>query len=167
MQSAGIVSTPSATFTRPADVIAYAFGDLVANNTAAGSVSPLALAVSRDEGAYRGVIIPRCRLSKSGTGVTSAAFRVHLFSVQPTVTNGDNGAFLPNSAASYLGYMDVSSMQAFSDGAVGIGTTPTGDAILARPANGSMKLYALIEARGAYTPASGETFALTLEGIQD
>src|SRR5688572_29350805 len=36
----------SATFNRPADTTAYSIGDLVANNTAAGSVTPLSFTVT-------------------------------------------------------------------------------------------------------------------------
>jgi hypothetical protein len=164
-ESAGLVFTPSETVTRPADVTAYASGDLVANSTVAGTVTPMSFKVARD--AKRGVVVPRCRISKSGTNVTNAAFRLHLYAESSTPANGDNGAFSTNKAGKYLGYLDVASMQAFSDGAAGIGVPGQGSAMLMQPVAGSLVLYGLLEARGAYTPASAEVFTVTLEAIQD
>lgn len=151
-------------FTRPADTTAYASGDLVANSTAAGSVVPLVFDVGRET--KKGVIITKARVRKSGTGVTGAAFYLHLYRRQPTVTNGDNGAFLSNEADDYLGCFSIASMMAFSDGAAGNGAALVGSCMLAKPVVGNT-LYGLLEARGAYTPANGETFDVGLELMQD
>ena len=148
----------AAAFTRPADTTAYASGDLVANSTTAGSVVPITLS---DVAAGPGLpaIIKRIRLVKSAASVTNAAFRVHLFTVAPTVTSGDNAAIvIATGAASYLGQIDVASMQTFTDGGAGHASAD----IVTK----AQTLYALLEARGAYTPASGETFTLTLEVAQ-
>jgi hypothetical protein len=146
----------SASVTRPADTTAYASGDLVANSTTAGSVVALTFAgLNIPNGPAQ---IRRVRLAKSGTSITNAAFRVHLFSVLAiTAANGDNGALSVNKAANYLGSVDVTVGQAFTDGAFGSATTE----INAATATGS--LFGLIEARGAYTPASAEVFTVTLE----
>lgn len=154
----------AAQMTRPADITAYASGDLVANDTVAGGVAPLSFGVGAD--IRRGVTITRVRLRKSSNVTTGAVFRVHLFRRPPTVTNGDNGAFMPNEADDYLGFMDVESMQGFSDGAVGLGAPGVGQTVTFRPAI-RHDVYALLEARGAYTPTSGETFDVTLEGYAD
>ena len=160
----GNTLNPVATVTRPADTTAYASGDLVANSTTALSVTPMSFTVSASSGG--GTSIFKMRMSKTGTGVTNAAFRLHLFGVSPTVTNGDNGAFLPSQAANYLGALDVPSMTAFSDGAVGNGFPMIGSAILYKPSSGTV-IYGLLEARGAYTPASAEVFTCTLEVLPD
>lgn len=152
--------TASATFTRPADVTAYASGDLMANSTTAGSVTPLSFTPVRASG--RGVQINRARVSKTGTGVSGAVLRVHLYEASPTVANGDNGAFSTSQAATYLGYFDVTAMTAFTDGAAGLGSLGTG----AQASTTATTIYALLEARGAYTPASGEVFTVTLEFMQ-
>lgn len=158
--AAGFGAVASASFSRPADTTAYASGDLVANSTTAGSVVPVSLlnAVREEGGVSR---IERVRLRKTGTSITNASFRVHLFSAAPTVTNGDNGAFL-SILANYIGAFDVVIDRAFSDGAAGAGLPVNGAAATFTIPSGTT-LYALIEARGAYTPVSGETFTVIAE----
>lgn len=160
----GTTLTPSATFTRPSDTTQYAVGDLVANSTTAGSVTALALTCARTAAGY--FTITKVRLRKSGTSVTNAAFRVHLYLSAPTASNGDNGAYLTNNVANYLGAFDVNSMMAFSDGAAGNGAAMTSNQATGKLPSG-LTCHALIEARAAYTPASGETFTVTLESIPD
>ncbi len=152
------------TFTRPADTTAYAVGDLVANNVTAGSVTPLTLQVARANDTY--VTIPRLRLKKSGTSLTNAQFRVHLYKALPTLTNGDNGAWL-TTESTYIGSVDITMDKAFSDGAKGFGVPSVGSAFIADPSTGTRNIYALIEARAAYTPASAESFTLTAEVLRD
>lgn len=143
-------------FNRPADTTAYASGDLVANSTTAGSVLPLTLEVARAAGGNQ--LVRRVRMRKSGTGITNAAFRVHFYAALPTVTNGDNGVWLSAGSANYLGFADVTIDKAFSDGAVGV-AAPAADVLF----NGGTGLFALVEARGAYTPVSGETIAVDVD----
>jgi hypothetical protein len=149
-----IVSAP--TFTRPADTTAYASGDLVANSTTAGSVVPLAFTASQVANSSHQV--RRVRIVKSGTSVTNASFRLHLYNASPTPANGDNGAWSTSQAANYLGAIDVTVDKAFTDGAAGQATTEI---------NARGTVYGLLEARGAYTPASAETFTVRLELMQD
>lgn len=149
------MTSVSASFTRPADVTAYASGDLAANSTTAGSVAALTFSdVARGEATHSRV--RRVRISKSGTGVANASFRLHLYTTLTiTCANGDNGAFSTDQAGAYLGSIDVTVGQAFTDGAQGAATTEI---------NGkSRNLYGLLEVRGAYTPASAEVFTVTLE----
>jgi hypothetical protein len=145
----------SAKITRPADTTAYASGDLIANSTTAGSVTPFNLGNPQFSGG--GVCrIKRIRCSKSGASVTNFAPRVHLFTAAPTVGAGDNAALaIATGAASYLGQVDLAAAQACTDGSVAYGT-------LDLMADGSA-LYALLEARGAYTPANAETFTIIAE----
>lgn len=153
----------TATFARPADTTAYASGDLVANSTTAGSVSALTFTnIGRIAGA--GGMIRRARVKKSGGNITNASFRLHLYSATPaTITNGDNGVWLTDGAANYLGSIDVTCDKAFSDGAAGNGVPAVGSEINFT----SQTIYGLIEARGAYTPANAETFDVSLEVIQN
>ena len=144
-----------ATTTRPANTTAYAAGQLLANSTTAGSVTyPTIAAASANDVA--GTIL-RVRLKKSGTTLTNGIFRVHLYSALPSVTNGDGGTWLTTTAG-YAGSFDVTMSQAFSDGAVGVGTSVAGYGVAFTPAAGTQNLYYLIEVRAAYTPASGEVF---------
>jgi lysophospholipase L1-like esterase len=138
---------------RPSNTTAYDIGDLIADTTTAGDVLPMVLCVPFDHQ------IRRIRLAKSGTSLTNASFRVHLYGDAPTVTNGDNGAFQTDKASYYIGYADITMVQAFSDGACGW--------VAFSPAMGQTActggLFALIEARAAYTPASEEKFTLAVE----
>jgi hypothetical protein len=150
------------TLTRPADTTAYAFGDLVANSTTAGSVTPGTIAAaSGNDVAGR---IKSARLITSSTSISSAMFRLHLFNSLPTVTNGDNGVWLPTKAG-YLGSFDITVDRQFSDGAVGLGYPTLGDSLAFTPVTGGVNLYYLLEARGAYTPTSAGTFIPVLEVI--
>jgi len=151
------INNVSAAFTRPSDTTAYTSGDLVANSTTAGSVTPMSIALP---GRTRATI-KRIRLLKSGTTATNGAFRVHFYGASPTVANGDNGAWSSNKAANYFGSIDVT-VVAFSDGCAAAGAATAGAEIQAVLTSGST-VYCLLEARGAYTPDSAEIFTLTVE----
>jgi hypothetical protein len=155
-----VVTIASANFTRPADTTAYAVGDLVANSVTAGSVVPMQLAVARLADALAET--SRIRLKKSGAVLTNAQFRVHLYRNSPTIANGDNGAW-STTESGYVGFLDVTIDKAFTDGAKGIGTVGAGNEILLQPALGTQNVFALLEARAAYTPASAEVFTLEVE----
>lgn len=159
----------SNTITRPADTTAYAVGDLVANSTTAGSVTPFSFAsvsdptISSNTDGSAMVRIDRVRFQTNNTSLTNASFRVHFYRASPTVTNGDNGAWL-TAITSYVGAFDMTLDRAFSDGAQGSGVPLVGSGtVITLPAT---TLYALVEARGAYTPASGQTFNLVIEGYR-
>lgn len=160
----GALTRASANFTRPADATAYASGDLVANSTTAGSVTPLTLTCGRgSSGSAATGLIRRIKIHKTNTGVTNSNFRVHLYSASPTCTNGDNGAWLTTQAAGYLGAFDVTVDRAFSDGAAGVGVPVAGNDV----AFTAQTVYGLIEARGAYTPGNAEVFTVTAEVLQN
>lgn len=155
----------SASFTRPADTTAYASGDLVANSTTAGSVVPLKFGLN--SGASfpysNNGLIHRIKARKTSTTTTSASFRLHLFKSAPTVANGDNGAASFTGSANYLGYVDTdmsSASTVFTDGLASFAVPDTDIGF-----NVSGPLYGLVEARAAYTPASGETFTFTIDVI--
>lgn len=160
----GHTTLASANFTRPADTTAYASGDLVANSTTAGSVTPMQFTVARV--AAGSGMIRRARLRKSGTSVTSASFRLHLYRASPTPANGDNAAWSTDQVANYLGSIDVTCDRAFTDGASGNGVPNTGSEINFKLSSGQV-VYGLCEARAAYTPASGETLTWELEVLQN
>lgn len=158
------------TFTRPNDTTAYASGDLVANSTTAGSVTALAFLFDRVNMA--GAMVRRATLLKSNNGVTSAAFRLHLFSAVPTFTSaGDNSAIssVVQGNANYLGALDITGMTGLQDGANGNGIPLAGTEIIWQPNTGGVDalnrvtLYGVLEARGAYAPAAQETFSVALD----
>ncbi len=162
------VGNNSASFTRPANTTAYAAGQLVANSTAAGSVVPLAVPVYGQSG-FITFRLTRVRLLKSGTTSTNANFTVHLYTQSPTVANGDGGAFSTNQAATWIGAVNISSMQAFTDGCAGIGSFAAGSEAFIKATNvtgqSQQFIYALLQAQAAYTPGNGEVFTLTLEEV--
>ena len=157
-------TTPSNSFTRPADTTAYASGDLVANSTTAANVVPLTFTTSKLVG--QGTIT-RLRFHKSGNVATNASFTVHIFSADPGVpTNGDNGAFAIASAANHIGSVDCDLTTGALSGTAGLSkqfaiTNGITFDLTASPKE--RRLYALIRAAAAYTPASAEVFTVTLE----
>lgn len=156
----GLITTPSASFTRPADTTAYALGDLVANSTTAGSVAPLTFSPVVSNGAG---MIRRVRLNKSTNTTTNATFRIHFYTQSPTVSNGDNGAWL-TPVAGYIGSVDVTISKAFSDpSAQDVGVPTNGNELNFALTGTNTTIYALIEARAAYTPGSAEVFTVIPE----
>lgn len=158
--------------TRPADTLIYAAGDLIANSTTAGLVVPIEL-VGAARGAGEAIRIERVRLRKSGSSLTAASFRVHLFRSLPTVSVGDNGVFDASNVlaladiAGYVGTIDVTMDKAAAIGARGVGVPSSGSGITCEAAGTSGhegSLYALIEARGTYQGTSAESFTVTIEG---
>jgi hypothetical protein len=151
--------------TRPADTTAYASGDLVANSTTAGSVTPLQFTVSTVAGSATEPVygvVQRVRLRFNDETVTNAQFRVHFYTSSPTPVNGDNGAWKTNAHADYAGSVDVTVDKVFTSNAVGVSAA----AAVPFKLTGGTVLYALLEARAAYTPTSGEVFNVTVEGIR-
>lgn len=166
-QVGGETITPSANFTRPSDTVQYASGDLIANSVTAGSVTALSWSAARTSaGSF---LVRGIRLRKSGTSLTAASFRVHLFSETPTITTtGDNGVFstVVSGIANYLGAFDTTMDVAMSDGAWGICVASGGSDRTIKLASGQT-IYGLIEAKDVYTPVSGEIFTAVLEVLQD
>ncbi len=158
----GLMATviPSQSLTRPANVVTYASGQLVANNTVAGSVTPFAF-LNATKAAGSTSRMERVRMRKTGTGLTNAYFRAHFYGRAPVPVNGDGAAWL-TSIADYLGAFDLTVDRAFTDGAEGAGVPKDGNA-LEFTLNGGTTLYGLLEARGAYPPVSLESFMLFAE----
>jgi hypothetical protein len=148
----------SASFTRPNDTTEYADGDLVANSTTAGSVTPMTFKIPYG----RGLKLYRVELLKSGATNTNAKFKVHVYRDSPTCANGDNGAW----STTVSGYQGVTAIDmtavAFSDDGLGYGYPSTVPHLVY--ADADQKLYALLAANAAYTPAAQEVFTLRLIG---
>lgn len=164
-QVGGDTAIATGSFVRPADTIVYAPGDLVANTVAPATVAAVELTVARKQAGTGRIARARLTRSKPEGGM----FRLHLYRTAPTVhaTSGDNAAFLTDGAIGYLGAFDITVDRVFSDGAKGFGVPTVGAFIAFEAGAGSQRLYALVEARSAVTPASGETFTITLEVDRD
>lgn len=152
----------AASFTRPNDTTAYASGDLVANSTTNTEVTPMTFNV----GAGVAFKIWRAELLRSDTDVANASFRLHLYNDLPTVSNGDNSAWL-SIEAGYQGFIDiVGTSPAFSDDAKAHGVYVNNSvfAPMLIAMDGDAKIYGLLEARGAYQGAALESFTVSLVG---
>jgi hypothetical protein len=153
----------SQTITRPDNTTAYASGDLVANSATAASVTPFAFDVTEGGNPQISVRVDRVRLRKSTTSTTNAAFRVHFYDQAPGApTNGDNGAIVA-ATIGHRGYVDVTVDIAGTTGSVGHGV-PSSAPILIETKAGV--IYALLEARGAYTPGAQEGFTLQCDAYK-
>jgi hypothetical protein len=160
----GVMANPAGSTTLPNSVTTYAVGDLVANSATAGSVVPISISASRI--AAGSFMLRRAKLAKSGSVLTNASFRIHLWTASPTVTNGDDGAFLPSGVADYRGAFDVTIDRAFSDGAAGFGLPVVGFDMNTKLASGSA-VFVLLEARAAYTRVAAEVFTVSFDDLQD
>jgi hypothetical protein len=156
-------ATVSANFTRPADTTAYASGDLVANSTVAGSVTPMSFATAARYSTGSGQLLG-VRLKKSTNTTTNASFRLHLYAASPTCTNGDNGVWL-TSQSSYIGSIDLdasgSNGRVFSDPAAEVVAGPAVILPVIYTATATT-IYGLIESRAAYSPGNAEVFTVEL-----
>lgn len=166
--SADTIVTPSANFTRPANTTAYAAGNLVANSTTAGSVTPMSWTAARvNAGNF---YVRRFRMTLSSKSITNTSFRLHLFTVTPaTITNGDGGAFNVTTANEFctmdalVSATDPLNWEAGADVSIGYGVPGKGNECNAVAAGGTTTVFGLLEARAAYTPASGETITVIPE----
>ena len=148
-------------FTRPADTTAYAVGDAV--GPAAGN-SSFALPVSRDTTNGDGGYIQGVRLSASVATIANASFRLYFFTQQPSGDVADNAVFAMSFADSqiYIGEINLPTM-ALTTGGGGIAfikDASTRVGYFLPP--GQASIWTLITAQGAYVPASGQQFFLSL-----
>lgn len=163
-----LVKSNVITFTRPNDSTQYAAGDLVANNTAAASVTNRLFVFNRCKGPIR---IRKWIIDKTDNDTTAAAFLLLLYSVAPTYTSaGDNSGIATVLVAStgYVGTMSVTMSSGSTTNAFGQGVPVVGDYITWYPqwddAGGTATLYGVMVANGTYTPAAQGIYTMQLEG---
>jgi hypothetical protein len=180
-----------ATFSRPADTTAYAAGataapgnagDLIANSTTAGSVTPLKFRVARSTGQNGGIAYIRgARMFRTGGGLATGqhniagAIRLHLFNTnnRVSVAGGDNAAFNASPVSSWMGYIDLVAIACApglrTSGAVSTqvywgSPARTGEMLVNLSAT-QVSIQGLLETRIAFTPISGEIFTVQIEGF--
>jgi hypothetical protein len=166
------VTVHTVSFARPADTTAYTANDLVAGSTSVAATNSPIIADAVYDGAD-GFRLDRVRLYKSGTSLTNASFRVHIFNALPVWSVGDNGAggainaLAVSDMASHVGFVDITMDRASATaGAYGM-ANPSSGAITVKPSViTSTAIYVAVQALAAYTPASAETFTVALEGIR-
>lgn len=152
----------SASFTRPANTTPYVIGQLVANNTTAGSVVPLTFNLGY--GQFFKIFQAGVKFNSSTN--TNGKFNLHLYAASPTNTNGDGGNWL-TTESSYQGFIPIDcTTSAFSDNSKGVGifTSSSLWAPVYIVADTNYKIYGLLAATAAYTPTSGEVFTVNLRG---
>lgn len=137
-----------ASFTRPTNTTGYALGDAVSNSDSA--TTPLEFAGVSKSGYITKVAV------QTDQATFSTPLRVHFFTAAPTAAN-DNAAFTTTyaEAGRYLGSVDTP-----GGGSAGVATNSEARLAFTRASQEGSKLYALVEARGAFTPASGQKFTI-------
>lgn len=149
------------TITRPSNTTAYTAGDVVGDT---GGSAILTLSNIGPSGGY--VLVQSMSLVFSDSSVPSGmgAFRVHLYSSSPTAI-ADNAAFdlVSGERASYMGYIDLPAPLGFGST---IYTQVDYPGRLIKLAAASTSIFAEIETRGAYTPASASTVELRVNTLE-
>lgn len=149
------------TITRPSNTTAYTAGDVVGDTSGSAILSLTAAGAS---GGY--VILQSVSLVFSDASVPSGmgAFRLHLYSASPTAI-ADNAAFdlLSADRANYMGYVDISTPQDFGSSLYAQVDYP---GRLIKLGTASTTLFAELETRGAYTPASASTVQVRINLLE-
>jgi hypothetical protein len=169
--SVGFVSTAfraAVTIARPDNTTGYTAGDVIGiadSGTPANAGSAIhTLSNIGPAGGF--ILVQSVRLMIGLSAVTSGmgAFRLHLYTASPTAIL-DNAAFdlVSGEVSSYAGYVDLPAPQDF--GSI-LMTQADYPGTLIKLAAGSSTLYAELETKGTFTPASGTLYdlrVLTLE----
>lgn len=159
----GSLRVASVELTRPANTTAYDAGDAVTNSTSASTPLVLADVVSANAGAGR---IVGATLKTSKKDFSGARIRAHLFNAAPTAISNDNAQHQIRYAdkASELGYIDFPAMTIGTDTANSTGAiSQSGSLYLPFAcAAADNDLYVVLETLDVVTPASGQTFYLTV-----
>lgn len=145
--------TATASFTRPNNTTAYSDKGLVANDTVAGNVVPLAFDLS-------GIVPPGGAVQALWVRIrfpgqtASGSVVLNLYNAPPVPTVGDGGTFTVATTpgeASLQASFTISTSTLTSDGNIQGSTTPLTTLLCLAP--GSSKLYGLLSASGPWTPS--------------
>lgn len=151
----------SAEFTRPADTTAYTALDAV--GATAGSVLTFAN-VARQNSGYGKIVT--LRLWKSNITVTNASFLIHFYNTAPAaIADNSPWTMLYADRDKYIGSLATGTMVTGGTGSGAYASLPATTTPLVLPfktASGSKSIFAVITAAAAYTPASAETFSLSI-----
>ena len=151
---------PVVSFTRPANASGYTAGDVVGG--ASSAVHELTNA-----GPIGGTVLVQSVDMSIGVNAVPAgmaAFRVHFYNASPSGTT-DNAAFnlLAGERSAYCGYADLATPQDLGD-TLWAQSDYIGRMI--KLASGQTSVWAEIETRGAYTPASGTVYKLQVGMVE-
>jgi hypothetical protein len=168
VEASGVAYRSAVTITRPSNTTAYTAGDVVGvadSVTAANAGSAvITLPAVGPSGGY--VLVQSVRLLIGATSVPSGmgGFRLHFYTASPSAIL-DNAAFdlVSGEVGTYAGYVDLSTPQDMGS-TLFAQADYCGTAI--KLAAGSNALYAELETRGAYTPASGTVHNLRVMTLE-
>jgi hypothetical protein len=149
------------TITRPSNTTAYTAGDVIGDTTGSAIIS---LTSAGPSGGF--AILQSVSLVFSDASVPSGmgAFRLHLYSASPTAI-ADNAVFdlLSADRANYMGYVDIPTPQDFGSSLYAQVDYP---GRLIKLGAASTTLFAELETRGAYTPASASTVQVRMNLLE-
>lgn len=163
----------TALFVGPSGAKSYVSGDLIADSTNAatvnanvtpGSAGIMVLAVAR--AADKTGLIRRARLKTTDTAFAGKNVRVHFYKDRPTVSNGDDAAYL-TTESNHIGYVDINLDRHFTDYEKGIGVPAVGGEIVFEPSLGTVNIYAVLECRGTVTGTASKSWVLAVEVLRD
>lgn len=154
--------------TRPSNTTQYTAGDVIGiadSGTAANAGSAIhTLTTAGPSGGY--ILLQSAALIFSDSSVISgmAGFRVHLYSSSPTAIL-DNAVYdlVSGDRSAYIGYFDLPTP---ADLGSTIYTQVDSIGRQIKLGSASTSLFAQIETRGTYTPASGSTIELRLSAME-
>jgi hypothetical protein len=160
VEATGLTKASSASFARPADTTAYAALDAISDSLSTPTVLTFP-GMGRIAGGS-GYIVKARLLTDQKTN--TARFRLHLFHTAPTPVD-DNApqTLLWTNRDKRVGYIDFDAC--FTEDPTNSTAAESLNTAVRLPfvcANGSQALYGLLEARDAFTPASGQQFYIEL-----
>jgi hypothetical protein len=168
MGVAGTAFRSAVTVTRPSNTTAYTAGDVigVADGTTPANAGSAIITLSNVGPSGGFVLLQSVRLMIGNSSVPAGmgAFRLHLYMESPSAIL-DNAAFdlVSGDVGKYAGYIDLPTPQDFGSILV---TQADYAGTLVKLAAGSTSLFAELETRGAYTPASGTLYDLRVMTLE-
>ena len=158
----------SVTITRPSNTTGYTAGDVIGiadSGTPANAGSAIhTLTNIGPAGGY--VMVQSVELLIGLSAVTSgmAGFRLHLYTASPTAVL-DNAAFdlVSGEVANYAGFIDLPTPSDFGSM---LYSQADYSGRLIKLASASTSLFAELETRGAFTPASGTVYTLRVKTLE-
>ena len=157
-----MIRKATATFTRPANITPYATGDEISNSTTAGDAVAMEFAGLTETSPADGKIL-QAKLYTNAQGFTGDV-KMYLYDSEPTMS-GDNSPHVitPSDAANLVGFVIWSTAYASPTGSTAsVNFVSPGLAFVSKNRTAGNPLYGVLVARGAITPASGQTFSVEL-----
>lgn len=149
------------TITRPSNTTAYTAGDVVGDTSGSAIIT---LSNIGPSGGY--VLVQSVSLIFSDSAVISGmgSYRLHFYSASPTAI-ADNAVFdlVSGERANYMGFVDLAAPVDFGSS---LYTQTDYPGRLIKLAAGSTTLYAELETKGAYTPASASTIDVRVATLE-